>query len=451
MPEIRAQVGPQEKFLSSPADIAIFGGAAGGGKTMALLLEACRNVHVSGYNAIIFRRTYPQIFAAGGLWDTSQTIYRALSGRAREAKIDWNFPSGASINFRHMQHEKNKLDHQGAQYAFIGFDELTHFEGSMFWYLMSRLRSTCGVRPYVRCTCNPDPDSFVSDLISWWIDQDTGLPIPERSGVLRYFARRGNSIIWGDCPEEVVLQSDDIEMSDVRSFTFIASRVQDNQILLNTNPEYLANLKSLCLVDRERLLEGNWLIRPTAGSIYRGDWFEVLDDVPATTRTIRYWDRAATVPTAQNPDPDYTSGTKLSRTSNGLIIVEHSVKLRTTPAGVQDAIRNYATQDGEDCIVILEKDPAQAGKAEMHYLLKELQGLTVRWVPCGNQNKVMKSKAASAECEHGRVKLVRGIWNRWFINDLEAFPEAKHDDTADSFAGGINVLLGRARPRARVV
>src|SRR5436305_14925946 len=75
----------------------------------------------------------------------------------------------------------------------VCFDELTHFTAHQFFYMVSRNRSTCGVRPYIRATCNPDADSWVADFLAWWIDPQTGLPIPERAGVLRYYIRVAES------------------------------------------------------------------------------------------------------------------------------------------------------------------------------------------------------------------------------------------------------------------
>src|SRR5271170_1350450 len=92
-------------------------------------------------------------------------------------------------------------DGQGAQVP--GFDELTHSTKSQFFYMMSRNRSMCGVRPYIRATCNPDADSWVAEFISWWIDQETGLPIPERAGKVRYFIRVNDAVLWGDSPAEL--------------------------------------------------------------------------------------------------------------------------------------------------------------------------------------------------------------------------------------------------------
>ena len=123
-----------------------------------------------------------QITNSGGLLDASQSIYRLFDGVVlrKSPRPHWIFPSGAIIYFAHLQHADTVFDWQGTEIALIEFDELTHFTESQFWYMFSRNRSTCGVRPYIRCSTNPDPDSFVRKLIAWWIDEATGLAIPER-------------------------------------------------------------------------------------------------------------------------------------------------------------------------------------------------------------------------------------------------------------------------------
>jgi hypothetical protein len=167
------------------------------------------------------------------------------------------------MSFAHLEYDKNALDWQGSQIAFIGFDELTHFSQKQFWYMLSRNRSSSGVRPYVRCTTNPDCDSWVADFISWWINPDTGYPIPERSGVLRWFVRLGDIIHWADSPEELSHFVNPLtdEPIPAKSVTFVAARLSDNKIFLTNDPGYAANLMALPLVERERLLNGNWKIR----------------------------------------------------------------------------------------------------------------------------------------------------------------------------------------------
>src|SRR5688572_22738751 len=121
----RPQPGPQTDFLSSSADIVIYGGAAGGGKTAGILMEAARHVDNKNYGGVIFRRTSPQITNQGGLWDESQVFYGDVPGaKPTQGKLLWTFKSGAKVAFRHMQHEKDMLTWQGSQVPFIGFDEL---------------------------------------------------------------------------------------------------------------------------------------------------------------------------------------------------------------------------------------------------------------------------------------------------------------------------------------
>lgn len=275
---IKPQSGFQEKFLSSPADIVIGGGAAGAGKTFVLLLEPLRHKDVKGFGGVIFRRTTPQIKSEGGLWDTSMSLYPLLGATPRETEREWLFGK-AKLKFSHLEYEKNVLDWQGAQVPYIGFDELTHFSKKQFFYLLSRNRSTCGVKPYVRATCNPDPESWVADFIKWWIDEETGFPIPERDGVLRYLVVDGDNYIWGDTKEEVkdkaayvfdkLKEQTDISPDDfIKSVTFIGGSIYENKELLKVNPQYLANLMAQDAETKAALLEGNWKFVVSENDIY---------------------------------------------------------------------------------------------------------------------------------------------------------------------------------------
>ncbi|WP_088841968.1 terminase large subunit domain-containing protein [Hymenobacter gelipurpurascens] len=267
---ITPQPGFQMAALSTAADIAIIGGGAGGGKTYALLIEASRHRFNKDFGAVIFRRTYAMVTNEGGLWDTSKDLYPMVG--ARQGDLEWKFPSGARVSFAHMQHEKNMFDWQGTQIPLIIFDELTHFTKKQFWYMLTRNRSMCGVRPYVRCSCNPDPDSWVAELIAWWIGAD-GFPIPERAGKLRYFTRDGENMIWGDTPEEVVEQAPhlfagELAQTSPKSLTFIPGSIYENKKLLAVNPEYLAGLMAQDEETKAQLLEGNWKIKVDGLALY---------------------------------------------------------------------------------------------------------------------------------------------------------------------------------------
>jgi hypothetical protein len=276
--EIKPQLGFQEDFLASSADIVIGGGAAGAGKTFVLLWESLRHINRPGYGGVIFRRTTPQIYNEGGLWDTSMKLYPMLKGSPRKSTSTWEFPAVTKIKFNHIEYESNILDHQGSQYAFIGFDELTHFTKKMFFYMISRNRSNCGIRPYIRATCNPDPDSWVAEFIEWWIDQETGFPIPERAGVLRYFVMDGDNIVWGNSVDEVIKRCPHIfndpklkgvePIHLVKSVTFIPGTINDNQLFIKENPGYYGNLLALPPEEQLRLLQGNWKVRTDGSALF---------------------------------------------------------------------------------------------------------------------------------------------------------------------------------------
>lgn len=289
--EIKPQPGYQTEALRSNADIVIGGGAAGVGKTFTLLLESLRHTSRKGFGSVIFRRTSPMIRAEGGLWDASSKLYSKIDGATpRESSLQWMFRSGVKIKFSHLEYEKNVYDWQGSEIPMIGFDELTHFTKKMFFYLLSRNRSTCGVKPYIRTTCNPDPDSWVRELIDWWIGDD-GFPINERSGVIRYFMRDNNNYIWGHTKSEVYEKGEHIIGNMIRnaerhaiehgvkntltpddfikSLTFIGGSIYDNQELLKIDPNYLSNLNAQSKEEKHRLLEGNWNQKHTDEDVYK--------------------------------------------------------------------------------------------------------------------------------------------------------------------------------------
>lgn len=270
-----------------------------------MLLEPLRHKDVKGYGGVVFRRTSPQITAEGALWDTSEQIYNLVPGaRARRSSLEWEFFKGddrkSKLKFSHLEYEKNIYDWQGSQIPFIGFDELTHFSKKMFFYLLTRNRSTCGVNPYVRATCNPDPDSWVADFISWWINQETGFPIPEREGVLRYLIVDGDNYIWGSSQEEVIdkawhILKEQVEKSGIdpkefiKSVTFISGSIYDNKELLTVNPAYLGNLMAQDSETQAALLKGNWKVVISDKDIYEYYSFKSMFDNPYDVKTgVKY-------------------------------------------------------------------------------------------------------------------------------------------------------------------
>ena len=242
----------QMAFLSRWEDEALYGGAAGGGKSDALVMEATRQVHIPHYKGLILRKTYPQLTE---LIEKSQNYYKKAFPKAvyNETKHTWYFPSGAKIVFGAMQHTKDKLNYQGKAYDFIAFDELTHFTYEEYIYLSSRNRPNGpGTRCYIRATANP------GGIGHGWVKDRFITAAPAMT------------TIWEDVELELPNGTKERRKS---SRIFVPSSVFDNKALLNNDPGYLTRLASLPEAERKALLYGDW-------NSYSGQFFMEWRDAP---------------------------------------------------------------------------------------------------------------------------------------------------------------------------
>ncbi|XDD52511.1 terminase family protein (plasmid) [Leptospira sp. WS92.C1] len=381
---IQAQPGPQERFLATPVDIAFFGGAKGGGKSYAITIDPLRYIHIPKFTAVFFRKNSTDLRKPGGLWDEANNLYPLLGGIARESPALEYRIKKASIQYHHLQLEKTKFSWEGSQVAGFYFDECNQFSEDTFFFMGSRNRSGSGVLPYVRATCNPDPDSWIRRFLDWWIDRDTGLPFPERDGKIRYFLRVKNEFYFADSKKELTHSFRDFTEQDIRSVTFIRSSVYDNKILLEKNPGYLANLKSMADYERERYLEGNWNARPTAGKVFNRHWFGHAPEFPSDMKLFRFWDLAATVKKTNKDDPDFTA-TAIGGFKDGILYLKfdqnrlawHDVKKWIQRESELDKIQyaNYGKVK-----VGVEKEPGATGKGAGEDIISLLAEIGVECV-----------------------------------------------------------------------
>ena len=227
----------QAAFMARPEWEALYGGAAGGGKSEALIMEALRQVHIPHYKALILRKTFPQL--AELMEKTLRYYPQAFPGaRYNEAKHLWTFPSGAKIVFGSMQYAQDKVKYQGQAFDLIAFDELTHFTFEEYSYLFSRCRPNGpGTRCYIRATANPGGVGH-----AWVKDRFITAAPPMTT-------------IWQD----VEYRGADGELRrGRRSRIFVPAKITDNQKLLEHDPNYLLSLAALPAPQRAALLEGNW-------------------------------------------------------------------------------------------------------------------------------------------------------------------------------------------------
>lgn len=363
---------------------------------------------------------------------------------------DKNGNTLGKVTFAHIERDEELEKWQGSQICEIGFDELTHFSENTFFFMLSRNRSACGVKPFVRATCNPDSDSWVAKFIEWWIDQDTGYPIPERSGAIRWMIRRDETIYWADRKEELWEQFNletDEEKSEPKSVTFIMSSVYDNKELLKVDPGYLANLKALSLIQRERLLKGNWKIRSAAGLFFkRTQLGEIFEKVPKdVVRWVRCWDLAATEKN-EGGDPAYTAGVLIGKRKNGRYVIADVINKQMSASDVRKTIKLTAQADRatyKRVRIRLPKDPGQAGKDQAESYIKYLAGFDVCAV-AETGSKEARAEPMAAQWQAGNFDIVYGPWNEEYLLQLENFPDGKFKDMVDASANGFAELEARS-------
>lgn len=431
----------QKRFLSCNADIAIYGGSAGSGKSWASLLDPVPYLFNPGFRGVIIRKSGTDLRNPGGLIDASMEVYSYLGGQYSSQSMDWRFPSGARLSFRHCEHENDVYNFLGAELAYISFDELTLIKEKVFWFLMSRNRSTCGIKPQIRATCNPDADSFVAQLVDWWIAPD-GYAILERSGSIRHFVRVSGELHWADTADELVERFGEGTMP--KSFTFIPATIYDNQKLLEVDPGYLANLKAQHPVEQERFLGdiergGNWRIKLESGTVFDRAWFEIVDSVPDGGIEYRFWDLAATAREVAKQTSFYTCGVKLKRIGNIFYVLDVSYA-QVSPAKVPDLIFATANQDTVHCPIRWELEGGSAGKI-LEAALKEKLGAWNAMAIKPKGDKVTRAIPAARAAYQGRVKLLRSPWNDTFLSAVQSFdgtPKPLTNDIVDSFDGAFD-------------
>lgn len=227
----------QRAFMERKETEALYGGAAGGGKSDCAIAEALRQVHIPHYRGLILRKTYPQL---SEMVDRSREIYYPAFPDARfnDQKHCWTFPSGAKIYFGAMQHTKDRTNYQGKRYDFIDFDELTHFTWDEYSYLFSRNRPNGpGTRCYIRAQANP------GGIGHGWVKERFITPAPPMTPIYDEV-----KIVFPDGKSELRRQSR----------IFVPSSVFDNKILMQNDPDYITRLASLPENEKKALLYGDW-------------------------------------------------------------------------------------------------------------------------------------------------------------------------------------------------
>lgn len=430
--QIKTNSEPQDAFVFSDVFETLYGGKAGGGKSYALIVAALLEAEKPDYSAILFRKTYPQLSGKGGLIELSREIYPYAGAEYDQQDKTWLFPSGAHVKFSHMQNQLDHYNHQGKEYHFVGFDELTHFEEEQYLYLFSRIRkrATSNVKTRMAAASNPGKRWV---FLRWrpWLDPNH--PNPAGPGEVRYYKRSGES--------EVECKADD---PDGWSRTFIPSSYLDNPDL---DSQYERNLDLLPFIERQRLKYGDWQIEEGRGTILNKKWFQIVDSIPSGHRAWRYWDFAATEKKITGTkkssyEPDYTATCYLAEKDGQFYILIHRRQ------ATWDTVKKWVSlhlQKEKWAVHGGEEEPGASGKVLSHELSKLATQAGCGWHAIRpNGDKVTRALRWSALAEQGRIHIVRGGEDvDMILSEFHSFPEGGHDDMVDAVSGCFS-LFGAA-------
>ena len=427
IPKIPPTWGPNPKQLAYLHLVhtleVLYGGAAGPGKSWALLAGATQFVDDYPTKSLLIRRTYKDLSQPGGLMSKSHEWFGPTDAHWSGDTYTWSFPSGATITFGYLENENDHLRYQGGEYHYVGFDELTQLRENQYLYLFSRVRRLKGfpVPPQVRSATNPGGPGHE------WVRKRWNLPD-------------------GPLP------------ADQARRKFVPAHLDDNPHL--DEEEYAESLKVLSSSDTGditylQLRHGDWTALGTGGMFQPAN-FKVInwDDVPLAKsfrNIVRYWDFGATEKTELSPNPDFTVGLKIGTTWKGKASPLNPMGLpdyyvldvargQRSAGGVNSMMREAAGGDGLGVAQWLEQERGAAGKLFVAGVRADLlTGHMVRGL-YATGDKETRAKIPAARADEGRVFLVDGPWIDDFLSEMGAFPEGDHDDQVDAIANGMTSL-----------
>lgn len=400
----------QEWFLLRDELEVFFGGAAGPGKTVGLLMAALQYADIPGYDALLLRPALTEFRLPGGLIELSHDWLGGTGAHWNGSDNVWRFPSGATCTFGYLSTLTDMNRYKGTAFSFVGWDELTSFNliDQLYPRMFRVLRQPAG----------------------------------EIAGLLAGVPTRMRSASNPGGPGHVFAKTRFVDPeSRVEGATFVPATIHDNPNL--DYREYLKSLAHLPASERLRLIEGDW-DATDEGELFQHDWFQLVDDFRVCTKAVRYWDLAGTEPSPANPDPDYTVGLRLELDQRtGDFAVRDIVRGRWAPGKVQEIVQQTAALDGRGVEIGIEQEPGSAGVtvAEM-YRRHLLRGFTTR-VQRATGSKEVRARPVAAAAENRLLHVVNGKNVREFIDECVGFPNVSHDDCVDALSGA-HALLTRS-------
>lgn len=418
----------QEAFISLNDREVLYGGAGGGGKSWALLMDASRYACVPGYSAILFRQTYPQLARAGGFVDLSHQWWSGTKARYAKSDRRWTFPSGATITLGFLERAEDRFKWAGPTFQYTGWDEITNWATDKPYRFVgfTRVRRPAPSPTLPRC---PFCNLSVADV-----------PLRTRAGTnpggpgAGWVTRRWITpwVAWRDGRGPAPWRR------------YLPALMTDNPGL--DADSYRAGLAELDPVTRAQIERGDWSVSETNG-LYLRSWVHDSLDWPRGAMTIRYWDLAGTNPaeSKRKGDPDWTVGARVTL-DGGRWTWSSIVRFRKNPAETEAIVRSVADADGPQVGIFMETEPGQSGKKVILDYSRLLADRMFRGWP--SANKMARFRHVSAAVANGNVTLVEPRIGAFEAEadtihaELESFDGLgrTHDDIVDAVSGAHDVL-----------
>jgi predicted phage terminase large subunit-like protein len=403
----------QAILIACPANEILFGGSRGGGKTSGLILDYINDFEILRGNSrgLFLRKTYKEL---EGCYDTFNQFLKPLKFAFNGSKNAYIHPSGATLKLGYLSNEADADNYQGHQYSWLGLDEVGNYKN---FKGIDKLKSVLrGFSVPPRLVMSANPGGSAHELIK-----------------ARFNTSKPN-----------VIQKDEEGWTRV----YIPSQFEDNFYLVEKDPDYLRRAtENLPEYLKRAWRYGDWDISPEAGMFFSREDFEgkIVESnrLPGIVKVCRAWDRAASEPSPQYPDPDYTAGVKIAKGADGNFYVLDVKRRRQRSASIRSLIHATAQADGKGTSIVLFQDPGQAGKGEADDMKKLLAGHRLL-VEKESGAKHIRWMSFSSAVQNGIVYLVKGDWNEEFVDELVSLTDNPsdygHDDQADAASAAFNEL-----------
>lgn len=408
------------------------------------------------FTGVFVRTQYNQLLGSGGLWETATKYYPLFKAKSVKTPVPmYTFPSGSRVRYMAIDGVPTAEKLRGSQLSFLGIDELPQQDPDAVRFLLTCLRSEAAMNSLCVATCNPDRDSWVFDIVEWYLDSD-GYVDPDKNGKIRYYVVKEGRFIFAEEESwflenmpETVTNSQDGSYIPPKRFCFVQLTIFHNPILLKKNPRYLSELQNLPQHERDSQLYGNWFAKAEKAEYWKREMIrgingeKVLSSIPHGCVKVSSYDKAITeyIPKLNNSDADFTAMCHMARTQDGNFIIygnhcpenydPHEQvfgKFRKNSGDRDRIMMKQAEHDGPDTLILIARDPGADGlqvHQEMSKRFIQKGFKVVKGVTSAQAGKFSRFEPFIMACELGLVKIVENTFDpaslEAFYRELENF------------------------------